>query len=375
MLSLAGAALVGGLAATVLERLHVPAAWLAGPLITGMLWTLASGTTLIVPTSWHRLAMALIGVSIAQETKRELLLSLGEFLAPAVLPVLAVIGMGLGLGLLFSRVGNVDPTTGMLSFLPGGASAVVALSRDLQADPRLVATLQYLRLLIVVLVAPFIVALMMGTAAPTGDIVDSGHGTPPVIVGLDTTIASTSSGKLLPFVLTFGSAVLGVIAAKAFRFPTTAILLPLGLITAAIVAGLPIARLPPVLTNGAFLLLGLWAGLQFDRRSLRQVGGTAARALPLIMLMIGFSVLMAASHHRHVQGSLVTSLLAMMPGGLEAMLAASLDLGADPAVVLAIQLTRLFLVLALAPFIRGRRQRLAGSEAGAVGGDPKSTGR
>ncbi|HEY8343560.1 MAG TPA: AbrB family transcriptional regulator, partial [Calditerricola sp.] len=59
---------------------------------------------------------------------------------------------------------------------------------------------------------------------------------------------------------------------------------------------------------------------------------------------------------------LVTAFLAAAPGGLEAMLATSLDLGADAALVLSIQLLRFLVVLLMAPFIA---RRLSRSQPGA----------
>lgn len=68
----------------------------------------------------------------------------------------AVVGVSLGTltlsvlgGLLLARLASLDRPTAVLGMLAGAAEGVVAASQEASADARLVAVIQYLRLLIV----------------------------------------------------------------------------------------------------------------------------------------------------------------------------------------------------------------------------------
>lgn len=126
---------------------------------------------------------------------------------------------------------------------------------------------------------------------------------------------------------------------------------------------LPHALIHPWVTAGTFVVLGMWAGLQFDRRAVQKVGTAALWAIPLIIVLILVCGAMGVLLHRFTDIPFVTAFLATVPGGLEAMIATSLDLGADATLVLSIQVLRFVLVLVMSPFIaRGipSRTRLSG---------------
>src|SRR5690606_5112558 len=67
-----------------------------------------------------------------------------------------------------ARVARLSRVTGVLAFVPGGASAMVAMSPEVGADPRVVATVQYVRLVLVGSSASFLVALAqaLGSGGP-----------------------------------------------------------------------------------------------------------------------------------------------------------------------------------------------------------------
>ena len=60
---------------------------------------------------------------------------------------------------MLARTTEVDPPTAALGLVAGGASGIVGMARELGADDRLVAFMQYLRVLVVVLLTPLLVAV------------------------------------------------------------------------------------------------------------------------------------------------------------------------------------------------------------------------
>ena len=77
------------------------------------------------------------------------------YLLPGVVAGAVVISLGFVGGLILANHG-VSRETGVLSLLPGGASLMPAIARDVGADIRYVSLSQYLRLLIVSLTLPLV---------------------------------------------------------------------------------------------------------------------------------------------------------------------------------------------------------------------------
>ena len=70
-------------------------------------------------------------------------------------------------GLLLGLRPGVSPLTGMLALTAGGASGLVAITRDLGADVRVVAVVQYLRVGLVTAAMPIVAVAVFGASAPT----------------------------------------------------------------------------------------------------------------------------------------------------------------------------------------------------------------
>ena len=71
----------------------------------------------------------------------------------------ATLVISLVAGALLARVTEVDAPTAALGLVAGGASGIVGMAGELGADDRLVAFMQYLRVLVVVLLTPLLVAV------------------------------------------------------------------------------------------------------------------------------------------------------------------------------------------------------------------------
>ena len=69
---------------------------------------------------------------------------------------LATLAVSLAAGAILARTTTLDRPTAALGMIAGGASGIVGISDDLGGDDRLVAFMQYLRVLVVVLVTPLL---------------------------------------------------------------------------------------------------------------------------------------------------------------------------------------------------------------------------
>jgi membrane AbrB-like protein len=153
-----GAAVVAGavVVAVVLGLLHVPDAALFGGLVAGLVRALTRSARIAVPRAANSAAQAVVGVSIGALVQLSTLTSLGEDWLPVLLVTLATLLLSLGAGLLLRLQPGITPVTGAFAMIAGGASGIAAMARDLGADARMVAVLQYLRVLLVVVLMPVV---------------------------------------------------------------------------------------------------------------------------------------------------------------------------------------------------------------------------
>ena len=81
---------------------------------------------------------------------------------PVTLVSAATLGISMGAGRILARRTALDLPTATLGMIAGGASGIVTMADDLGGDDRLVAFMQYLRVLVVVLLTPLLIAIFGG---------------------------------------------------------------------------------------------------------------------------------------------------------------------------------------------------------------------
>ncbi|MDX8150599.1 AbrB family transcriptional regulator [Patulibacter brassicae] len=328
--ALLAATAVGALAA---DAVGLPTPAMFAGLLVGLAWALRGPRTLDLPEPAARASQALLGVSLGLYVQSSTLAELRDH-APIVLAVLVLtLGASVLAGELMARLSAVDRPTAAFGMIAGGASGIVAISRELGADERLVAVMQYLRVLVIVLLAPIVAGVWSAGGGGDGGVVGSAHGS--ALEGLAFTVLCVGAGALL---------------ARVARIPAGSLLGPLIVAAGLVLAGARLtAPMPDLLLQAAYAGIGLSVGLRFTVASLRQ----AARILPATLLSIAALIAISAAI-----GWLLVALtdvapldayLATTPGGLYAVLAASTSGDVDTTFVLALQVLRLFAMLLLAP--------------------------
>ncbi|MEX8993358.1 AbrB family transcriptional regulator, partial [Salmonella enterica] len=110
-------------------------------------------------------AQAILGCMIAQNLTGSILTTLA-LCWPVVLFVLLVTLLSSAVvGWLLVRYSSLPGNTGAWGSSPGGAAAMVAMAQDYGADIRLVAFMQYLRVLFVAGAAVLVTRLILGDSA------------------------------------------------------------------------------------------------------------------------------------------------------------------------------------------------------------------
>ena len=332
------------LLAMMLGALRLPAALLLGPMFAAIL-VASLGWGIRVPPGPNLVAQAVIGCMIARSIP---LAVVGEIMrhAPLFLAVVAaVITASSTLGWLLTRWRVLPGTTAVWGSSPGAATAMMLMAAAYGADIRLVAFMQYLRVLLVALVAT-------------------------VVARLWTTGVGQSSTNIVWFpptdwpalVETMVLVAFGAFSARLRQIPAAPLLLPLGVGIILQGAGWLTIELPPWLLAASYALVGWNTGLGFNRTILRH----AARALPQVMT----SILVLIAICGGLSGVLVlvagidplTAYLATSPGGADSAAIIAMASNVDVAFVMAMQTTRLVLVLLIGPSLAGFIARRAGGE-------------
>ncbi|WP_130833175.1 AbrB family transcriptional regulator [[Erwinia] mediterraneensis] len=313
----------------LLQYFHVPAALLLGPMIVGVVMGL-SGASLRIDKRLFTLAQAVLGCMIAQSLSPSILTPLLNNW-PVVLAVLLLTLAASGLsGFLLVRFSDLPGPTGAWGSSPGGASAMVAMAGDFGADPRLVAFMQYLRVLFVATAAAVVARIGLGDDTQHLNLV---------------WFPALNGGFGVTLLVMIGGAWLG----QRLRIPAGALLLPAFIGATLHTTGTATLQVPEWLLALAYALIGWSVGVRFTR----PIFLLALRTLPQMLIsIIGLMLLCGLlawmlTWVLHVD--LMTAYLATSPGGLDTVAIIAAGSRVDIAFVMALQTLRLFTILLTGP--------------------------
>ncbi len=336
--------LLSAAASAVLLWFHLPAALLLGPMIAGIVCSLR-GASLRIPRPFFLAAQAVIGCMIAQTLTPSIV---GVLLTdwPVVLGVLiATLGVSALSGWLLVRYSALPGSTGAWGTSPGGASAMVAMAQDYGADVRLVAFMQYLRVLFVAGAAALVVRFTLDE--PASGAVQQVVWFPSPDISLLWTILFTALAGVL---------------GKISRFPSGVMLFPMLVGAALQSGGIVHIELPEWLLALAYMAIGWSVGLRFNKAIFQVALKTLPQIILCICAMILLCALMALGLTVLLKVDFMTAYLATSPGGLDTVAMIAAGSRADMSFIMAMQTLRLFSILLAGPVIARAISRYAPRE-------------
>lgn len=328
------AALIGlsALLAGLFTLLGLPAALLMGPMLVGIFLTAQRGS-IDLPNLAFTLAQGLVGCMIAGMLSRMLGGASTGHWGVIVAGALLVMVIATGLGWFLNRLGVLPGTTALWGLSPGAATVMTVMSEAYGANSQIVALMQYLRLVLVIIIASTTARLL---GASTHHAMSHTYWLAPV--------------RWAPFAETMALAVAGPLLGMRLKIPAGGLLLPLFIGAALIRLGWLEVELPPLLLALGYAAIGWRIGLRFTPSILLQ----AAKALPqilactlaLILSCAGLAALLVVGFDIDP----LTAFLATSPGGADtaAIIAASSH-QIDAGFVMTMQTVRFIAVLVLAP--------------------------
>jgi uncharacterized protein len=278
-------------------------------------------------------AQAVVGCLIASSVQPQIFTSFLKqwplFLGIAVATLVA----SSFLGYLISRWKVLPGTTAVWGSTPGAASAMVLMAEAFGADARLVAFMQYLRVIFVSVAAAVIARLWVDTS------------------GVEAHALIWFPAIERPaLAATVAVAAVGATLGRAVRLPAGTFLGPMILGTAIHLGAGVELQLPPGLLAASYAVIGWSIGLNFTRAILRH----AARALPQIIasivVLISFCAALGFAMSRALGIDPLTAYLSTSPGGMDSVaIIAAASNRVDLSFVMALQTARFLIVLIAGP--------------------------
>ncbi len=318
----------------VLKSLHVSAALLLGPIAAAILFAVR-GTAIRVPPVAFVFAQAIVGCMIARTIPTAILGEIGRSWPLFLASVGSVVAASAVLGWAMARLRLLPGTTAVWGSFPGAATAMVLMAESFGADVRLVALMQYLRVLMVGVVATTVTRLWVPVHA------DAPLHLIPVSAPID---PAALAGTL---VLAVGGA---WVALKA-RIPAGPFLLPMFVGMALQDTGLMRIELPWWLLAACYAIVGWSIGLRFTREIVRHAASLLPRVLAGIAALIAICGLFACVLAKLAHVDALTAYLATSPGGADTVAIIASSSPVDVPFVMAMQSARFILVAFCGPLI------------------------
>lgn len=309
----------------------MPAPVLFGSLTSASLLA-CHGTVVKVNACAFTMAQGIVAMTIVTRLSGE---NFGDALSlwPIIISATLVsTGGTVAVGLLLQKSHRLPGTTGIWGTSPGGATPMILMSAEHGGDVRLVAVMQYLRVIACFAFAAAIASTMGSTRiekAPLAELPGSWSDTVTILA--------------IAFVLSS--------IGKRIRLQSGAFLLPLlvaGILKFYSSISLPVPPLAGIFAN---CLIGWAIGMRFSKEILIKVWNILHIILFSILCIIAICAINAIYLIKYHQIDPLTAFLATSPGGVDTITIIAMSMNVDLHFVFAMQAARFFVVLLLSPTI------------------------
>lgn len=319
----------------VMEWLHLPAALLLGPMFAGIFLAI-NGRPVTINKQGFSAAQAVVGAMIAHAIPPSVFGRIAADWPLFVICIFSVIFASAILGWIMAKLQVFPGSTAIWGSSPGAAAAMTLMAESFGADVRLVAFMQYLRVMVVALVAVLVTRLGMGAESAEHAVA---------------TFTLFGPLRIWPFIATLMLIAVGFLIARRVKMPSGPLLITLALGIIVEDSGLMTLELPPWLLALSYAFIGWSIGLRFTR----EIVLYAARALPRVLLSVltlvaiccGFAFLLV----KFAGIDPLTAYLATSPGGADTVAIIASSSHVDIAFVMAMQTGRFIVVLITGPAI------------------------
>ncbi|MFJ4345506.1 AbrB family transcriptional regulator [Pseudomonas sp. NPDC089401] len=316
----------------LLHALGVPAGLFLGPMLVAIAFGV-SGAQLRLHRQVFRFGQGCVGLLVAHSVTWGVLVAMAQSWQLMLVATFITVLLSAVVGLGTVRFGGIPGSTAAWGTAPGAASAMVSMAEENGADARVVATMQYVRVVCVVMIGS-LVSHLLGATPGSGAAASA-----PAV---------SQAPHLLNVLLSLAVVLVGIVVGN--RLPAGALLTPLMLGGALQLAGLLTITLPEPLLACAYGAIGCYIGLRFDRQTVCYVWKRLPTMIAGAVALIALCAACAYGLARAMGSDFLSMYLATSPGGLDAMAIIAVETHADVGLVLAMQTLRLFGVILTGAF-------------------------
>ena len=314
-----------GVAGSLFAWLKTPLPWMIGPL-TVMAALNFSGARLRPPVGARPAGQVIIGTALGLYFTPAVAQQVISYWHLLLLAAALAVVIACASAWLLSSVTDTDRTTAFFASVPGGAAEMSVLAERYGARVDRVAIAQSMRILSVVVVVPFFLALSGAHGADTQG---------PATSNLD-----WGSLALLLAIATTGAGLLALTGA-----PNAFMLGALFSVIALTVCEFSFSDMPPVVSNVGQLLIGCALGGRFERSYLDRAPKFVVATLASIALAIGLAAILGAAIGLAYGLPIASVVLATAPGGIAEMCITAKVLQLGVPLVTAAHVTRVIVLV------------------------------
>lgn len=147
---------VGTLGGYLGTKLKIPAGALIGSLLAVICFKLISRVDWNVPKTFTFVLQVFLGIMVGASFQPGMLKVMGQAFFPVITSTLLLVGTGLLLSMVFTRMGLLDMGTAYLATSPGAMSALLVVALDSGKDAAVITSFHFFRVVFIILTMPLI---------------------------------------------------------------------------------------------------------------------------------------------------------------------------------------------------------------------------
>ncbi|GAB3062410.1 AbrB family transcriptional regulator [Virgibacillus ainsalahensis] len=327
--------LIATLGGWLFSLANLPLPWVLGSLTFVMLWQGLTNREAYLPASIKNGGLIILGIYFGLYFTADTFQTILPYFLPYLFLTIVLITASILLGIAVTRWIHVDKVTSVFASIPGGLTEMTIASESLNAKSSFVVIFQSIRLMTVLFTVPTVITLLFtedvqGTMG--SEMMENS------VVGLE--------WNYLWFILP-------VIIALLIRnkIPAGIIIGALGVTAVMNVSPIDMASVPTFLLNAGQITIGASLGKNILFRDVKQGGKYTLVyfGLTMLIIIIAFGLGLLLANFTSLNNA--TAILSLAPGGLFEMVLTAYSVGGDPAVVSALQLTRILMIVMFVPSI------------------------
>ncbi len=147
---------IGTLGGYLGTKLKIPAGALIGSLLAVICFKLISRVDWNVPKTFTFVLQVFLGIMVGASFQPGMLKVMSRVFFPVITSTLLLVGTGLLLSMVFTRMGLLDMGTAYLATSPGAMSALLVVALDSGKDAAVITCFHFFRVVFIILTMPLI---------------------------------------------------------------------------------------------------------------------------------------------------------------------------------------------------------------------------